>query len=101
MAAAAEIRDEHLGRQKAKTDEYAFQGQLPISYRRCGAQWRRGPVRCADPAYQNQMPPLQLQKRLHSWFNATEQYPRQLHEVDRAAYMDMKRSEYLRQQTVQ
>ena len=44
-------------------------------------------------------PPLQLQKRLQSWFSATEQYPRQLHEVDRAAYMDMKRSEYLRQQT--
>jgi len=44
-------------------------------------------------------PPLQLQERLHSWFSATEQYPRQLREVDRAAYMDMKRSEYLRQQT--
>lgn len=46
-------------------------------------------------------PPLQLQKRLQSWFSATEQYPRQLREVDRAAYMDMKRSEYLRQQTSQ
>lgn len=46
-------------------------------------------------------PPLQLQKRLHSWFTATEQYPRQLHEVSRTAYMDMKRSEYLRQQTAQ
>lgn len=46
-------------------------------------------------------PPLQLQKRLQSWFSATEQYPRQLREVDRAAYLDMKRSEYLRQQTSQ
>lgn len=46
-------------------------------------------------------PSLQVQKRLHSWFNATEQYPRQLREVSRAAYMDMKRSEYLRQQTAQ
>jgi hypothetical protein len=46
-------------------------------------------------------PPLQLQKRLQSWFSATEQYPRQLREVDRAAYIDMKRSEYLRQQTSQ
>ncbi|HSJ81395.1 MAG TPA: hypothetical protein VK910_09260 [Thiobacillus sp.] len=46
-------------------------------------------------------PPLQLQKRLQSWFSATEQYPRQLREVERAAYMDMKRSEYLRQQTSQ
>jgi hypothetical protein len=46
-------------------------------------------------------PALQLQKRLHSWFNSTEQYPRQLREVDRAAYIKMKRSEYLRQQTLQ
>lgn len=46
-------------------------------------------------------PSLQLQKRLHSWFTATEQYPRQLREVDRIAYFDMKRSEYLRQQTTQ
>jgi hypothetical protein len=46
------------------------------------------------------MPPrLQLQKRLYGWFTATEQYPRQLREVDRTAYFDMKRSEYLRQQT--
>jgi len=43
----------------------------------------------------------QLQKRLHRWFIATEQYPRQLREVSRAAYIDMKRSEYLRQQTAQ
>jgi len=46
-------------------------------------------------------PPMQLQKRLHNWFIATEQYPRQLHEVSRTAYLDMKRLEYLRQQTVQ
>lgn len=44
-------------------------------------------------------PSTQLQKRLQSWFTGTEHYPRQLHEVDRAAYIDMKRSEYLRQQT--
>ena len=46
-------------------------------------------------------PPLRLQKRLQSWFTATEQYPRQLREVGRAAYIDMKRSEYLRQQATQ
>ena len=46
-------------------------------------------------------PSMQLQKRLQSWFTATEQYPRQLREVSRTAYMDMKRSEYLRQQTTQ
>jgi hypothetical protein len=42
-------------------------------------------------------PPLQLEQRLQSWFTATEQFPRQLHEVGRTAYLDMKRSEYLRQ----
>jgi len=46
-------------------------------------------------------PPRQLQKRLQGWFNATEQYPRQLREVTRTAYIDMKREEYLRQQTTQ
>lgn len=38
-----------------------------------------------------------FQKRLESWFAATEQYPRQLREVERTAYFDMKRSEYRRQ----
>lgn len=40
----------------------------------------------------------QLEKRLQGWFNATEQYSRQLHEVDRGAYLDMKRDEHRRQQ---
>jgi hypothetical protein len=44
-------------------------------------------------------PAEQLERRLQSWFTATEKYPRQLHEVDRAAYLDMKRSEYRRQQS--
>lgn len=43
-------------------------------------------------------PAEQLEKRLQSWFSSTELYPRQLHEIDRATYLDMKRSEYLRQQ---
>jgi hypothetical protein len=42
-----------------------------------------------------------LEQRLTSWFNATEQYPRQLHEVERSAYMTMKSNEYRRQQTAQ
>jgi hypothetical protein len=45
--------------------------------------------------------PEQLEKRLQSWFTSIERYPRQLHEVERTVYLDMKRSEYLRQQTVQ
>ncbi len=45
-------------------------------------------------------PSAQLQKRLRSWFNSTEQYPRQLREIGQAAYIKMKQGEYLRQQTV-
>ena len=39
-----------------------------------------------------------LEKRIEAWFNATERYPRQLHEMDRATYVAMKRGEYERQQ---
>ncbi len=42
--------------------------------------------------------PAQLEKRLHDWFTATELYPRQLHEIERSAYLEMKRREYRRQQ---
>lgn len=44
-------------------------------------------------------PPVQLEQRLQAWFTATERYPRQLHEIDRAAYLEMKRAEDLRQRT--
>jgi hypothetical protein len=39
----------------------------------------------------------QLEKRLQGWFDATEKYPRQLREVDREAYLRMKRDEVRRQ----
>lgn len=42
----------------------------------------------------------QFENRLQSWFSAVEQYPRQLHEMDRPAYFEMKRAEHIRQQTV-
>ncbi|WP_233344977.1 hypothetical protein [Burkholderia cepacia] len=32
------------------------------------------------------------------WFDATEQYPQQLHEVERGAYLQMKAQEVQRQQ---
>jgi hypothetical protein len=38
-------------------------------------------------------PPAQLEKRLEAWFDASEHYPRQLHEMDRASYLAMKRGE--------
>ena len=45
------------------------------------------------------VPPLaRFEKRIGDWFAATERYPRQLHELDRAVYLDMKRGENLRQQ---
>ena len=43
-------------------------------------------------------PQARLEKRLHDWFAAVERYPRQLHEMEQAEYLDMKRKEYLRQQ---
>lgn len=41
-------------------------------------------------------PASQLDKRLQAWFDGTEKYPRQLHEIDRAAYLEMKRNEIRR-----
>ncbi|MDB5860267.1 MAG: hypothetical protein JWQ76_3956 [Ramlibacter sp.] len=40
-----------------------------------------------------------VDRRINAWFTATERYPKQLHEMDRAAYVQMKRAEYERQQT--
>ena len=42
-------------------------------------------------------PAEQLEQRLQRWFASTELYAAQLHELDRAAYLKMKRREYLRQ----
>ena len=43
-------------------------------------------------------PRARLEKRLQDWFAASERYPRQLHEMERGEYIEMKRREYLRQQ---
>jgi hypothetical protein len=37
--------------------------------------------------------PAQLEQRLDTWFDATERYPRQLHELDKGDYVAMKREE--------
>ena len=42
----------------------------------------------------------QVERRIQGWFNAAERYPRQLREMDRPAYLAMKRTEVERQQTV-
>ncbi|HSW06499.1 hypothetical protein [Aquabacterium sp.] len=44
-------------------------------------------------------PPQQLRKSLQDCFDATERYARQLHEMDRADYLDMKLREVQRQAT--
>lgn len=43
----------------------------------------------------------QLDRRLHQWYNATEQYALQLHEVELPDYIEMKHQEYIRQQTAE
>jgi hypothetical protein len=43
----------------------------------------------------------QLEKRLQLWYNSTEQYAVQLHEVERNDYLEMKRREHQRQQVAQ
>jgi hypothetical protein len=45
-------------------------------------------------------PGQQVERRIQNWFNATERYPRQLHEMDRSTYVTMKRQEIERQQTL-
>jgi len=43
-------------------------------------------------------PQVRPEKRLRDWFAASERYPRQLHEMEQAEYLEMKRKEILRQQ---
>jgi len=45
--------------------------------------------------------PQRFNRSLELWFDATESYATQLHEVDRETYLSMKRHEYQRQQTLQ
>lgn len=55
----------------------------------------------AIEAFLNSMnlpPDKQLNRRLTRWFDATEQYARQLHEVDRQEYLQMKYDEHQRLQ---
>ena len=48
----------------------------------------------------NQPANKQLDKRLERWFDSTEQYAKQLHEMDRSDYLEMKKKEYQRQNAV-
>lgn len=44
-------------------------------------------------------PRARMEKSLNDWFSAIERYPRQLHEMERSEYLEMKRKEYSRQQS--
>ena len=52
----------------------------------------------AIDSYLDAPAPGQLEQRLGAWFDATEQYAQQLHEMDRAEYITMKRHEFQRLQ---
>ncbi len=41
--------------------------------------------------------PLRFEKRINDWINAVERYPLQLHELEKPAYLEMKRRENQRQ----
>ena len=46
---------------------------------------------------QQALPPhLRMEASLRTWFDATEQFPRQLHEISWTQYLDMKRREVMR-----
>jgi hypothetical protein len=44
-------------------------------------------------------PSARLEKGLNDWFAATERFPRQLHDMERGDYLEMKHKEYARQQS--
>jgi hypothetical protein len=44
--------------------------------------------------------PERVEARLHDWFDAVERYPRQLREMGRDEYLEMKRSQIVRQRAV-
>ena len=45
----------------------------------------------------SEAPQAQFEKRIRDWYAAIERYPRQLHEMEQGAYLEMKRSENQRQ----
>ena len=55
----------------------------------------RGAMRyfLALQAYLDAPLPDQFETRLDHWYSASERFPRQLHEIDRATYLDLKRAD--------
>ena len=90
-------------------DRRQRQGRLHDRQRRIGraAAVRRRRARAAGAQHDALLPRDRhvsrdarqpLDQRLARWFDATEQYPQQLHEVERGAYLQMKAQEVQRQQ---
>ena len=47
---------------------------------------------------QSGSPQARFEKRIRDWYGAIELYPRQLHDLEQREYLEMKRTEFLRQQ---
>jgi len=45
-------------------------------------------------------PAARFEKSLQNWYTAADRYPRQLRDMERQEYVEMKRAEYVRQQAV-
>ena len=45
-------------------------------------------------------PAVRFEKSMQNWYTATDRYPRQLRDMERQEYVEMKRAEYVRQQAV-
>ncbi|HEY9098312.1 MAG TPA: hypothetical protein VIN38_05515 [Thiobacillus sp.] len=45
-------------------------------------------------------PAARFEKSLQNWYTAADRYPRQLRDMERQDYVEMKRAEYVRQQAV-
>jgi hypothetical protein len=92
-----------VGRDKVGFTVVARQGDKPVYVGNVRGVVERNTMRyyLAIDAYLDSLaaPPAQRQEhRLQHWFAATERYPRQLHELDEAEYLAMKRKEIARQQ---
>ncbi|QJW85230.1 hypothetical protein HK414_22905 [Ramlibacter terrae] len=92
----------HRGRRQDRVQRDGQGCERPAAVHRGHA--RRDRTQChallpAIDAYPDNPGDQQVEQRIQQWFTATEKYPRQLREMDRATYVAMKRSEYERQQT--
>ena len=93
-----------LGRNKVGFSEVGFESNGQVRYiRGMRGAVERNAMRyyLAIEAFLGTLsapPNARWEPRLQHWFDAVERYPRQLHEMSREEYLEMKRSEILRQE---